>query len=179
MRPTDIDFDQTWAHTSAILPAGTPESESAANTFASNANGNVCREVAARYPAASSEAVESQHRPEPRPVSHARRSPEAVYRAYWDAGLSPAEPDVECFMSKGAPAELKALRAEEPEMAEAMLELMAAMHTELNEAAVVGSVEIRDPTDDGVTLGPGLDSSSSDEPELRPRTRPAPSTPSA
>ena len=26
MRPTDIDFDQTWAHTSAILPAGAPES---------------------------------------------------------------------------------------------------------------------------------------------------------
>jgi len=54
MRPTVIDFDQTWAHTSAILPAGAPD--------------------------------------------------------------SPAEPDVECFMSEGALAQIQALRAEDPEM---------------------------------------------------------------
>jgi hypothetical protein len=83
-------------------------------------------------------------------------APEAVYRAFWDAGRSPADPEVACFMSEGSLAELEALRAEDREMAEALLEFMAAMHTDLHQAAVVGPVELREATDAGVTLRIGF-----------------------
>jgi len=60
-------------------------------------------------------------------------------------------------MSEGSLAEIQALRAEDPEMAEALFEFMAAAHAELNEAAVVGSVDVRDAIEDGVTLGFGFE----------------------
>jgi hypothetical protein len=78
--------------------------------------------------------------------------PVDVYRAFWDSGLSPADPHVECFMSRESLAELEAMRAADPEMVEAMLEFLTAMHVELNEAAEMGEVEVLEQTQDRATL---------------------------
>jgi hypothetical protein len=82
----------------------------------------------------------------------AQEGPAEAYRAWWDSGLTPADPDSERFRSQASILELAAFRAEEPEMAAEAVAFMAEAHREMVEAATPGRIEVVQEEGDAVIL---------------------------
>jgi len=85
-------------------------------------------------------------------LATAQEGPEEIFRAYWTSGLTPADPEAERFRSRASLDELAGFLAEEPDMAQEVLEFMTFMHRALHSAADIETVEVVEDGPDRVTL---------------------------
>lgn len=82
----------------------------------------------------------------------AQDGPADVFRAFWATRLSPADPAAARFRSKASLERLADLRREDQENAANMLEFLAAMHADLQDAADIASIQTTSDAADRATL---------------------------
>lgn len=75
-----------------------------------------------------------------------------AYRAYWESGVNPTDPEASEYFSARSLAELEELKAEDPEMIEGMLMFMVERTRALHEAATLGEIAVVEGGAEAATL---------------------------
>lgn len=84
--------------------------------------------------------------------ARAQESHLEAYRAYWESGVNPGDPEASEHFSARSLAQLEELKAEDPGMIEDMLVFMADRTRALHEAAALGEIRVVEQDKESATL---------------------------